>query len=357
MGDKSKIEWCDATWNPVTGCSKVSSGCAHCYAEAQWPRMQHLPGYAGRSFGDVRCHEDRLGIPLRWKRPRRIFVNSMSDLFHEEVPRDFIVKVFAAMLLSQRHTFQILTKRSSRMREILGQVEDTFEAEVRAEASRMVHDRPTKDLEAPWPLPNVWLGVSVEDQKAANQRVPDLAECRAAVRFLSCEPLLGSLDLEYPKEFFPDGPDLCCSGYGCGCMGMPSDPPLLYGIDWVIVGGESGGLARPMHPEWARSIMRQCQRYKWVSFLFKQWGEWSPEVSLARPRRPRPGIAHDHSTGGGTPVILLDTDGMERDTNELNTFSLPCEWVRMAKVGKKNAGNHLDGRQHLEYPEHDGATK
>lgn len=215
MALKSAIEWTDATWNPVTGCTKISPGCAHCYAEAITLRFGRggafLPGKS-----TIRCHPDRLQLPLKWKSPRRIFVNSMSDMFHEEIPLGFIRQVFEVMGEADRHTFQVLTKRHERLRALAPHLE--------------------------WP-PNVWVGVSVENQYWADRRVPALLEVPAAVRFLSVEPLLKQVSLG----------------------------PFLDYIQWVIVGGESGPKARAMQPDWARKIRDDCLAAE-VPFFFKQWG-------------------------------------------------------------------------------------
>lgn len=215
MAAKSEIEWTDATWNPVTGCTKVSPGCAHCYAEAITLRFRrggaYLPGKA-----TIKCHPDRLRLPLSWKAPRRIFVNSMSDLFHEEVPLEFIQRVFDVIKKANWHTFQILTKRHDRLR-ALADILD-------------------------WPS-NLWVGVSVENQYWADLRIPALLEVRATVRFLSVEPLLKRVDLR----------------------------PYLPELQWVIVGGESGPKARPLDPDWVRKIRDDCLAAD-VPFFFKQWG-------------------------------------------------------------------------------------
>jgi len=214
MGANSSIEWTEATWNPVTGCSKVSAGCKNCYAERLALRLQAMGNVRYRYGFKVTLHPDLSELPKRWREPRLIFVNSMSDLFHEEVPLEFIQSVFATMRSCQQHTFQILTKRSGRLRKLAA--------------------------ELAWPQ-NVWMGVSVEDARVL-QRIQDLRAVPAAVRFLSCEPLIGPLD----------------------------DLPL-DGIHWVIVGGESGPGARPMQIEWIRGIFRKC-RQSGVPFFFKQWG-------------------------------------------------------------------------------------
>jgi len=214
MADHSKIEWTQATWNPVTGCSKVSTGCKRCYAARLAARLQAMGNARYRNGFEVTLHPDLIELPKRWREPRLIFVNSMSDLFHERVPLEFIERVFSTMQACPQHTFQVLTKRSARLRQLSGHLS--------------------------WP-PNVWMGVSVENARVMH-RIHDLLCVPAAVRFLSCEPLLG------PLEDLP-----------------------LDGIHWVIVGGESGPGARPMKAEWVESILRQCRKAN-VPFFFKQWG-------------------------------------------------------------------------------------
>ena len=214
MAERSTIEWTEATWNPVTGCSKVSAGCKHCYAERLAHRLQAMGSVRYRNGFAVTLHPDALDLPQRWRQPRMIFVNSMSDLFHEHVPLEFIQRVFATMRACPQHTFQVLTKRSARLRDLAPHLD--------------------------W-APNIWMGVSVEDRRVIH-RIHDLQAVPAHVRFLSCEPLLGPLD----------------------------DLPL-DGIHWVIVGGESGPGARPMQAAWVRAIRDQCRRAD-VPFFFKQWG-------------------------------------------------------------------------------------
>lgn len=214
MAQRSPIEWTESTWNPVTGCSKVSAGCTHCYAERMAKRLQAMgqPNYA-KGF-KVALHQEALELPLKWRKPRTIFVNSMSDLFHERVPDSFIIQVFEVMNKTPWHQFQILTKRSERMRMLSPSL--------------------------PW-APHIWMGVSVETE-AYVQRILDLANTAAAIRFLSCEPLLGPVP------------------------GLP-----LERIHWVIVGGESGPKSRPMKREWVQDIQAQCGNAG-VAFFFKQWG-------------------------------------------------------------------------------------
>jgi protein gp37 len=214
MATNSNIEWTEMTWNPVTGCTKVSQGCKHCYAERMAKRLTAMGVERYRQGFRVTLHHDLLDLPRQWRKSRTVFVNSMSDLFHEDVPPDFIKRVFATMRDCPQHTFQILTKRSCRLAELAGSLV--------------------------WPS-NVWMGVSIENAQVI-ERVHDLASVPAAVRFLSCEPLIGPLD------------------------NLP-----LAGIHWVIVGGESGPRARAMNVEWVESIFAQCRRSN-VRFFFKQWG-------------------------------------------------------------------------------------
>ena len=262
MADKSRIAWCEATWNPATGCTKLSAGCKFCYAKHQaWPRLAAIPTsiYYGREFEDVRTHPERLDQPLRWRRPRMIFVNSMSDLFHESIPDEFIEEVFAVMALAHNHIFQVLTKRPERMREFLSTEHRWVTIEGRAQ--RMYNDRTGEDpglwLSVKLPLPNVWLGVSVENQETADERVPILLNTEATVRWLSCEPLLDRVDLEAWLDW--------------DCTGDLLNGPCEFhaGIDWVVVGGESGVNARPMPDGAATLLLEQCREHE-VPFFFKQ---------------------------------------------------------------------------------------
>lgn len=268
MSDHSDIEWTDATWNPVRGCKLKSPGCANCYAMGQAHRFSG-PGapYEGLTrlrkkggavwTGEFREIEDALDIPLRWRKPRKIFVNSMSDLFGEGVSNGFIDEVLARMLLAPQHTFQVLTKRADRIEDYLSDerlYERVLAASDRVRAkfpklARVGISNPTTNP-APW----IWWGVSVEDQERADERIPHFLRVPAAVRFLSIEPLLGPVDLAY------------------ACFNGADSFGTMPGIHWVIVGGESGPGARPMHPDWVRSIRDQCAEAG-VPFFFKQWGE------------------------------------------------------------------------------------
>jgi protein gp37 len=292
VGDKTAIEWTTATWNPVTGCDRVSEGCDHCYALTLAKRLKAMgnpryqvdgdPRRSGPGFG-VTLHEDQLDLPLRWRRPRRIFVNSMSDLFHDEVPDDFIARVFAVMGLADHHTFQVLTKRPGRMASLL-RSESFRESWFRARLDRAVHagvqrmnDRGEIGLATEWPLPNVWLGTSVENQKWADVRIPRLLETPAAVRFLSCEPLLGPVDLR-PFLGIPEATGETGNVQVRRARSRPAAHwPAASRLDWIIGGGESGPGHRPMDPDWARSLRDHCNAAG-VPFFFKQWGGATPKA-------------------------------------------------------------------------------
>lgn len=281
MAARSDIEWTDATWNPIRGCSRVSPGCVNCYAEIMAARfsksaeelaapfLEAFPGEMPPTFKDQWGHgfaemkggdhrwtgkvaliESQLDLPSIWRKPMRIFVNSTSDLFHEKLPEDAIDQIFAVMALTPRHTFQILTKRPERMREHVSEASTPFRVAkamgVLSVAQEMIQ----------WPLPNVWLGTSVEDQERADERIPHLLATPAAVRFLSCEPLLGPIDLRAIARTRAEG------------FMRPLDGRFNK-IGLVIVGGESGPGARPMQMEWARSLRDQCIDAS-VPFFMKQ---------------------------------------------------------------------------------------
>lgn len=237
MSGVTSIEWTDRTWNPVTGCTKVSPGCDRCYADAIAHRFAGTTSFPN-GFA-VTLHPERLDAPLRWRRPSRVFVNSMSDLFHAEIPDEFVAKVFAVMAAASAHTFQVLTKRPGRMRSLLQS--DAFREEVQ---TQVVRHRGAATIPVRWPLHNVWLGVSAEDQRWADVRIPVLLTTPAAVRFVSAEPLLGSLHLH---------------------------EAWAAGLDWVIVGGESGPGARRMDLGWAAGLVGQCHELGVAPFV-KQLG-------------------------------------------------------------------------------------
>jgi protein gp37 len=285
MSDNTKIEWSEATWNPILGCSKVSPGCDHCYAITQAtirggnPHPKVAAAFAGLTerteggqdwTGRVNLLTERLTQPLSWRKPKRIFVNSLADLFHEDVPDDFIVQVFAVMASAQRHSFQVLTKRHGRMRSLLSS--SAFQAAVTSAAARLLRvGQPDFRALDVWPLPNVWLGVSAEDQHWAAIRVHALLATPAAVRWVSAEPLIGPIDLRNLQvrngvlldALWGDVKTAAGEIYAA-CPGS---------VSWVVAGGESGAGARPMRPEWAQSLRDQCQGAR-VPFLFKQWGAY-----------------------------------------------------------------------------------
>lgn len=310
----SGIEWTDATWNPVTGCTKVSPGCDHCYAETLTERFRGTG-----SFAHVTLHRDRLTTPTRWRRPRRVFVNSMSDLFHDAVPEDFLAAVWAVMATTPAHTYQVLTKRHARMPSLLSSVR--FINEVCSFIEFWGAAASLLDFELTWPIPHIWLGVSVEDDKRAQLRVPALLDTPAAVRFLSCEPMLGPVDLR-PWLRGQHRPD--------------TTPAAL---SWVITGGESGRRARPAHPGWFRQI-RDDSLTAGVAYFHKQHGEW---------RQPTLGEDYDTTLGhaGHPPALLIDHDGTVHCTRDAAGSAA----VAVVRVGKKAAGRELDGRIWEQYPQ------
>jgi len=274
MSDGSKISWTDASWNPVTGCSHVSPGCQNCYAEALSLRFgfSKKPWTAPNAAENVVLHPERLEQPLRWRKPRRVFVNSMSDLFHERVPFEVIGAVFAVMAARPDHTFQVLTKRPERMREwfLWAEAGPNHPLEIvevcvlnYVEACHLVDERTL------WPLPNVWLGVSVEDQRRADERIPVLLQTPAAVRFLSCEPLLERLDLARLALGNGDTGD-CLNHVATDIWTGAGNQSRNWGrVDWVIAGGESGPGYRPCDLDWLRSLRDQCAAAG-VAFFCKQ---------------------------------------------------------------------------------------
>lgn len=346
----TKIEWTEKTWNPVTGCTRASAGCDNCYAVGMTRRLAAMgqEKYKGlvnegkKHFnGVVKCHPDALTIPLQWKRPRNIFVNSMSDLFHKDVPFEFIDKVFAVMALAPRHTFQVLTKRPERMAEYMKEGRRSYVWNEKCSYGKPV-------LPMRWPLPNVWLGTSVENQEAADERIPHLLRTPAAVRWLSMEPLLGPVDLDkfgwgdtgkppmrgclYRRRcsacgMIPPSSDVYCDNCGHGATAdMPS-------IDWVVAGCESGHGARPTHPDCVRSIRDQCAAAG-VPFFFKQWGAWAPwheDVKGATSGKYQLGAFFQEGFSTCTVIEALGRTAMIR-------------------MGKGASGRLLDGKEHNEYP-------
>lgn len=356
MADRSKIEWTDATWNPLVSvrkdgkvgfhCEKVSPACAHCYAEAFNSRNLPARGTAlpytraSRDQVYIRLDEETRRQPLHWRRPRRIFVCSMTDLFGEFVPFGLIDHVFAVMALCARHTFQVLTKRPERMAEWFGT--DRFQAAGRhgAVLGSAHFELHAEDAVFDWPLPNVWIGVTAEDQPRADERIPHLLRCPAAVRFVSYEPALGPIDLRRLQGE--------CSGCtdpqseGTHQMGTREHTSMVDGpraIDWLICGGESGPHARPMHPDWARSVRDQCQAAN-VPFFFKQWGTWCPTSCLSHARflMSPSGLACTLPPNGAMPGECRRPDVLLR---------------RSRGTGRSRL---LDGREWSEFPAHQEAA-
>ncbi|MCM2453385.1 DUF5131 family protein [Agrobacterium vitis] len=377
MADNTKIEWTDATWNPITGCSIVSPGCTNCYAmKLAGTRLQHHPSRAGLTkdskagpvwTGEVRFNEQWLTEPLKWKRPRMIFVCAHGDLFAEGVPDEWIDKIFAIMALAPHHTFQVLTKRPERMREYL----------VRFKPSPILDGFITRDgihsadspkgwpIFSQWPLPNIWLGVSVEDQPRAKERITTLLQTPAAIRWVSAEPLIGPLNLTsigIDSDGVLDALNIHTWGeeianwrdtdknweasfldwFDLGEL-PDEDDPILPRLDWVVAGGESGRNARPMHPDWARSLRDQCAAAD-VPFLFKQWGEWVPHVG-----------AVDGWTIDDNPEISR-FDHRDWEGDHFGDVYRPawCDNVEddtVSRIGKRRAGRLLDGVEHNGYPE------
>lgn len=404
MADNTAIEWADATWQPITGCSVVSPGCTNCYAmRLAGTRLQHHPSRAGLTIdskagpvwnGLVRLNEDWLDQPLRWKRGRRVFVCAHGDLFHEAAPDEWIDRVFAVMALTPQHSFLVLTKRAERMRAYMRDVErealwmNAVAAAIeRYKLFGLRHEY--LEYRDPWvPLPNVWLGVSVEDQTRADERIPLLLDTPAATRFISAEPLLAPVDLTRLQDFNGHWWDAIAGEHWVPGAGSENSRTFrTANLDWIIVGGESGPGARPMHPAWARSLRDQCRTAD-IRFFFKQWGEWMPtsgvDVYCHGPnRRERefpnsPGISwlrdgricfRDFTVTEHAERIrsgrAYNTRAIEVDEVALNDFNTACrraedadagnpfaelgyQW--MYRVGKKAAGRLLDGRTWDEFP-------
>lgn len=345
MSDHTGIEWTDATWNPIRGCTRVSEGCRNCYAESVAARFsgegQPYEGLAKmttagpRWTGKVAFVEKHLHDPIRWRKPKRVFVNSMSDLFHERVTDGELDRIFGVMALSaafgRGHTFQILTKRPERMRDYLLNVTVDRIAEACDDDEEQCHIANSLNgvlghgRNAGWPMRNVWLGTSVENQAAADERIPFLLDTPAAVRFLSCEPLLGPVTLDVPAHSGPIRIDALTGGWAVPRNdGTHHQEPRIH---WVIVGGESGRNARPMHPQWARDLRDQCVEAS-VPYFFKQWGEWSPvgQKVVSFPPKILDGMVHSF---GDAPY--------PDDTTSV-------------RIGKKRAGRDLDGRTWDEMP-------
>lgn len=373
MAEHSAIEWTDATWNPVRGCTRISSGCGGpgraggCYAEVMAARFSK-PGQWGHGFAEMVKRPDgstayrwtgkvaligsQLDLPLRWRKPRRIFVNSTSDLFHEALPDEAIDRVFAVMALAPQHTFQVLTKRPERAREYMADADrrPIIALAMQGQLNELLLPFGQKcvmridrfALKKVWPLPNVWLGTSVEDQATADARIRYLLATPAAIRFASYEPALGPVDwrkfmwpvcARWPAEF--KSPD---EAIAAGAEVTYHRQALVGAwrtfLDQIIAGGESGPHARPAHPDWFRQTRDQCAAAG-VAFFFKQWGAFAPE-------------------GRGCEKWLLRADGSHvamPTPNGIGHHAPRDGDCFMYRVGKKAAGALLDGREHREFPE------
>jgi protein gp37 len=334
----SKIEWTEVTWNPTTGCDRISPGCDNCYAMTMAKRLKAMGSQKYQNDGDPRTSGPGFSVTMhaasvlepifKWPRSSRMaFLDSMSDVFHARVTAEFLGQVFATMALTPRHTYQILTKRPNRMRDILG--DGRVQRAMQEALQNLRRHGPTlppsgtrllaaRVAQCPWPLPNVWLGTSIESDEYS-WRADDLRATPAAARFLSLEPLLGSL------------------------------PSLdLTRIDWVIAGGESGPKARPIHPEWVRSIRDRCTDAN-IAFHFKQWGEWAPGYSHGEGENG-PGDTFVNLDGTTGRVWIDDIDGCARNwCGDWGDGSYP-----MTRRGKHHAGRELDGRTWDEFPNPDG---
>ena len=367
------IEWTQRpgtkgeTWNPVAGCTILSPGCTHCYAMKMAARIEAINAAAGRDThyagttkpskagpvwtGAVNIAPDHIfTAPLRWKSPRTVFVNSMSDLFHEDVPDETIDRVFAIMALTPQHTYQILTKRSARMRAYLSAARAHPVALEALELTLFEHVQNPKSKVgagcivkgdfphlAVWPLPNVWLGVSAERQQEADERVPDLLATPAAIRFVSAEPLLEEIDF---RNFLYVGAE--------GGVEYSYTPRNL--LHQIIVGGESGPGARPMHPAWARRIREDCAAAG-TAFFFKQWGAYLPvgqhlpghgKVHGATAVKPGRMKLHYGGTPTQAPQHAFADSGVE--------FASTADGLLAFHLGKSRAGRMLDGVEHSEWP-------
>ena len=371
MGDKSLIEWTDATWNVITGCSVHSPGCTNCYAMRNAGiRLRHSAAYKGLTqltkagpvwTGEVRLNERILDQPLRWGRPRKIFVCASGDLFHENVPDEWIDQVFDVMEKADRHVFQVLTKRADRMHDYLS-------------VRWRLPDDLAQDIAPLYGLPrdahlyqaktHIWLGVSAEDQTRASDRIPVLLATPAAIRFASIEPMLGPMDLRRLNEWTDDFADCghpepqwagaVDTTFLDGLTGrwdthVVRDNEVLAtradgvdtglcdmerGLDWVILGGESGLGARPMHPDWVRSLRDQCA-VAGVPFFFKQWGNYLPEGQFDKDR-------FEWCPGNSDPRVHW--------WRELRPDEPTSDGCCSIDIGKKKAGHYLDGVEHLAMP-------
>lgn len=376
MADKTGIAWADATINPAFGCSPVSPACDNCYAARMAARMASHPNpkvsrlyagltdAAGKWTGKINLHSERMEQALSWKRPRRIFVGSMTDLFHEVVPDVFLDKVFAYMAMAPQHTFILLTKRPARMLEYIKEIKTEFREHTESnschtftlEIPHVVRGREVLDFKM-WPLPNVILMATVEDQPRADERMPHLMALagmgwRTGV---SIEPMLGPVDLRNFHDPYDRNTPGLSSGhdwltgeewsfsdiFGGGPNWIEGDDYGKRRLHWVICGGESGPNARPLHPDWARGLRDQCASAG-VPYFFKQWGEWLP---MDQTGAPKPG-----AKGRSLPPSKAHWMGQSGEHRQVGR-GRNTEDVLMLRVGKHEAGRLLDGVEHNAFPE------
>ncbi|MEU6016917.1 phage Gp37/Gp68 family protein [Streptomyces sp. NPDC047515] len=371
MATDTTIEWADKTWSPIIGCDRVSAGCDGCYAistariRSANPNPKVADAFAGTVdrindrldwTGRINQLEDRLTQPLHWKKPRKVFVNSMSDLFHKNVTDDFIAQVLAVIALTPQHTYQLLSKRHARMRTVLTDActcgnghapgvhlrSRMAWAVSNANPNRipgLPDDAEQRVYNAPWPLSNLWLGVSVENQQWADIRIPALLNTPAAIRWISAEPLLGPIDLtNVDRMNVLRGDD---TGYENGLHWV--DGPT---IGWVVAGGESGPKARPAHPDWFHTLRDQCQAAD-VPYLFKQWGDWTDRAALTGDQRATAPVWDEKRV-----TYVHPADGRTQDHGAWGVNGHTEGWATVQRVGKKAAGRDLDGRTWDQYPDH-----
>lgn len=327
----TKIEWCQETWNPVTGCTKISEGCHNCYAERMAKRLAGRYGYPkDEPFKPGIFHQDKINLPLSWKHQKKVFVCSMGDIFHDDVDIDHQIKIFDRISQAKNITFMILTKRPENALRFCIQ------------CGLIPSGLPLPACPTPsgveWPK-NAWLGVTAENQQRADERIPILLSIPAAVRFVSVEPMLGKIDF---RKWLPHHENCRCPE--CYHRAFKSKP--AYTLDWVICGGESGPCARPMHPDWALSLRDQCVAAG-VPFFFKQWGEWGPRDCFSKCVEVDPDDKK-------WPSVKINKNGFNVST-DLDIAGVPgCGFddhaVWMQKCGKKISGNLLGGQEWNQYP-------
>lgn len=308
---KTKIEWADSVWNPVTGCTPVSEGCERCFARRMANRLKGRYGYPKDDPFRVTLHPDKLEQPLRWKKPRQVFVPSMGDLFHEDVDEKYIAKVLAICDLAREHTYMILTKRPSRMASLFN--DEDFQFHVGWFQSQVVREfgLPEPKEIGSWPLKNVWLGVTAENQQRADERIPILLQIPAAKRFVSVEPMLELINIIRSCDVV------------LGDGNIPAVDGINRWLHWIICGGETGPGARPVHPDWVRSLRDQCIAAN-VPFFFKSWGKFCYPDQMPDDTYRKVDAAHNLAGHG--------------------------DYDKPWRVGKKAAGRLLDGEEWNEVP-------